>query len=86
MLDDHQYATDPGERAVIAAALWTEAARAALAFAGRWISSGKWLSRELREHDPAFATRWLAAREEPAALAAEILSHAGGPLFDGYRA
>jgi len=86
LLDDHRYATDPGERTVIAAALWVEAARAALAFAGRWISSGKWLLRELREHDPAFATRWLAAREEPAALAVEILDRAGGPLFDGYRA
>jgi hypothetical protein len=40
-----------------------EAARAASAFAGRWISGGKWLLRELREFDPAFAASWLAARD-----------------------
>lgn len=86
LLDDHRHAVDPGERTVIAAALWTAAAQAALASAGRWISSGKWLLRELRELDPALAARWLAAREDPAAIAAEILARAGGPLFDGYRA
>ena len=85
-LDDLTYAVDPGERTVIGAALWTETARAALAFAGRWISNGKWLLRELREHDPAFATRWLAAQDDPAPLAAEVLAEGGGPLFDGYRA
>lgn len=68
------------------AALWTETARAALAFAGRWVSGGKWLLRELREHDPALATRWLAAQDEPAALATDVLARAGGPLFEGYRA
>ncbi|MCY1139434.1 nucleotidyltransferase domain-containing protein [Actinoplanes sp. Pm04-4] len=86
LLDDHSHATDPGEREVIAAALWTETARAALAFGGRWLSNGKWLLRELRELDPAFATQWLAARDDPSTLAAEVLARAGGPLFDGYRA
>ncbi|GID96062.1 nucleotidyltransferase [Amorphoplanes digitatis] len=86
LLDDHRHAADPGERSVIAATLWFETARAALAFAGGWLSSGKWLLRELRELDPAFAARWSAARDEPAALAAEVLARAGGPLFDGYRA
>jgi hypothetical protein len=86
LLDDHQHATDPGERSVIAATLWFETARAALAFAGRWISSGKWLLRDMRELDPALATRWLAGRDEPAPLAAEVLARAGGALFDGYRA
>jgi hypothetical protein len=85
LLDDYQHAVDVGERAVIAAAIWNESARAALAFAGRWLSGGKWLLRELRELDPAFAARWLAARDEPAALAAEVLARAGGPLFEGYR-
>ncbi|HEY0001303.1 MAG TPA: hypothetical protein VGB74_12670 [Actinoplanes sp.] len=61
-------------------------ARAALAFAGRWVSAGKWLLRELRDLDPDFAARWLAARDEPAELAAEVLRAGGGPLFDGYRA
>lgn len=86
LLDDHQHATDPGERSVIAATLWFEAARAALASAGRWISSGKWLLRDLRELDPTLAERWLTARNAPADLATEILTHAGGPLFEGYRA
>jgi hypothetical protein len=86
LLDDYRHAVDAGERTVIAAAVWTESARVALAVAGRWLSSGKWLLRELRELDPAFATRWLAARDEPAALAAEVLESAGGPLFEGYRA
>ncbi|WP_250034836.1 nucleotidyltransferase domain-containing protein [Paractinoplanes maris] len=86
LLDDHLHATDPGERTVIATTLWTETARAALAFAARWQSTGKWLLRELRDHDADLATRWLAARDNPAALATEILDRVGGPLFDGYRA
>ncbi|SNY45790.1 nucleotidyltransferase [Paractinoplanes atraurantiacus] len=84
LLDDLEHGTDPGERLVIAAAVWTEAARASLAFAGRWLSTGKWLLRELRELDPALAERWLAARDEPAAFAAEVLDRAGGPLFEGF--
>jgi hypothetical protein len=86
LLDDHEHATDPGERTVIAAALWNESGRAALAFAGRWVSGGKWLLRELRELDPGFADRWLGARDDPAGLAAEVLGRGGGPLFEGYRA
>lgn len=86
LLDDYTHIVDPGERTVIASALWMEVARAALAFAGRWISGGKWLLRELREFDPAFATRWLAARDDPAQLATQVLAHVGGPLFDGYQA
>ncbi|WP_312034513.1 nucleotidyltransferase domain-containing protein [Actinoplanes sp. TBRC 11911] len=86
LLDDYTHATDAGERLVIAAAVWTETARAALAFRGGWISGGKWLLRELRELDPALAARWLTARDDPAPLAAEVLAAGGGPLFDGYRA
>jgi hypothetical protein len=86
LLDDYRHAADPGERVVLATTLWVEAARAALAFGGRWISHGKWLIRELREWDPAFADRWLAARDDPAPLVEQVLAGAGGPLFDGYRA
>jgi hypothetical protein len=86
LLDDHQHATDPGERSVIAATLWFDTAQTALAAAGRWAGTGKWLLRELRELDPALAERWLGARTDPAALAAEVLARAGGALFDGYRA
>ncbi|MCO8270170.1 nucleotidyltransferase domain-containing protein [Actinoplanes sp. TRM 88003] len=86
LLDDHRHATDDGERVVIAAALWVETGRAALAFAGRWLSGGKWLLRELRELDPAWAGRWLSARDDPSTLATEVLDRVGGPLFAGYRA
>ncbi|WP_122982414.1 nucleotidyltransferase domain-containing protein [Actinoplanes teichomyceticus] len=85
-LDDLRHATDPGERTVIATGLWTGTAEAVLSLAGRWVSGGKWLLRDLREHDPVLAERWLAARDDPAALATEVLAGAGGPLFDGYRA
>jgi hypothetical protein len=85
-LDDLRHATDPGERAVIATGLWIGSAEAVLSLAGRWVSGGKWLLRELREHDAEFAERWLAARDDPAALVTEVLESAGGPLFDGYRA
>ncbi|WP_051809959.1 nucleotidyltransferase domain-containing protein [Actinoplanes subtropicus] len=85
-LDDLTHAVDPGERLVIGSALWTGTAQAALAFGGRWISGGKWLLRELREYDPGLAGRWLAARDDPAPLARQVLAAAGGPLFDGYRA
>jgi hypothetical protein len=86
LLDDLTHAADAGERAVIAAALWTGTAQAALAFAGRWTGTGKWLLRELRELDPDLAAGWLAARDAPGPLAERVLADAGGPLFDGYRA
>ncbi|GAB2606638.1 nucleotidyltransferase [Paractinoplanes abujensis] len=86
LLDDFRHVTDPGERAVLAAAVWTETARARLLLGGGWVSHGKWLLRELRAHDPAFAERWLAVREDAADLAREVLGGAGGPLFEGYRA
>ncbi|GLY06283.1 MULTISPECIES: nucleotidyltransferase domain-containing protein [Actinoplanes] len=85
-LDDLRHATDPGERAAIAADLWPASARAALSVAGRWLGSGKWLWRELHDLDPALAGRWLAVRADPGPFAQEVLSRAGGPLFDGYRA
>ncbi|MEV6343575.1 nucleotidyltransferase domain-containing protein [Actinoplanes sp. NPDC051851] len=86
LLDDYQHAIDPGERTVIGTAMWTETAQAALSFAGRWVSGGKWLLRELRQLDEDLAARWLAVRDAPAELAAEVLALGGGPLFDGYRA
>jgi hypothetical protein len=89
LLDDLVHATDPGERRVIAASLWTDAAHCALIAANRWNGNGKWLLRELRLHDPELADRWLAAQHDPAAVEAfarSILERLGGPLFDGYRA
>jgi hypothetical protein len=86
LLDDLTHATDDGERTVIANALWIETAEAAPAFNRRWISRGKWLLRELRELDPALATEWLAARDDPSGLATRTLAEVGGTLFEGYRA
>jgi hypothetical protein len=88
-LDDLIHGVDAGESAVTAAVTWLRAAELALQVAGRWLGTGKWLLRELRDCDPALADRWLAAREDPAAVAAlarEVLEAAGGPLFDGYHA
>lgn len=89
LLDDLAHAADPGERRVIAATLWTDAAHQALAAANCWNGTGKWLLRELRALDADLAERWLRARDDDAATAAfarEVLDRLGGPLFDGYHA
>jgi len=88
LLDDLAGSTDQGESAVIAWDLWTATAQLALVLAGHWLGTGKWLLRELRAADPVFAGRMTAALADPAALpglAREVLDHAGGPLWDGYR-
>jgi hypothetical protein len=89
LLDDLVHATDPGERQVIAATLWTDAGRLALVAGNCWNGNGKWLLRELRSHDADLAERWLATRHDEAAIEAfarEILDRLGGPLFGGYQA
>lgn len=89
LLDDLVHATDPGERQVIAAHLWTGAAHQALVAANGWNGNGKWLLRELRSLDPGLADRWLTAQHDPAAVEAfarDVLDRLGGPLFDGYLA
>ena len=87
LLDDLVHSTDPGETAVIAADAWQATADLALDGARHWRGRGKWLVRELRDLDPAFAHRWLVARHRPEAilaLAREVLQTVGGPLFEGY--
>ncbi|GAA3563121.1 hypothetical protein GCM10022419_049740 [Nonomuraea rosea] len=89
LLDDLSGATDPGEQAFIRWALVQDTARLALSVGRKWHGSGKWLLRELREHDPALAEALLAAREDPvrlAAVASDVLERAGGRLWEGYRA
>ena len=86
LLDDLVHSTDPGETAVIAADAWQATADLALDGARHWRGRGKWLVRELRDLDPAFAHRWLVARHRPEAilaLAREVLQTVGGPLFEG---
>jgi hypothetical protein len=88
LVDDLVHARDPGERLVICDSTWTTAAEQALAFAGHWTGTGKWLLRELRDLDAGLADRWLAAHGAPDAVAAfarQVLESAGGPLFDGFR-
>ncbi|GAB3828598.1 nucleotidyltransferase domain-containing protein [Kribbella italica] len=88
LLDDLTHAPDD-EQAVIATYTWLRTAEAVLSFRDHWLGSGKWLLRELRDLDPAYADRWLAARTSTAAirdLAEEALTLAGGPLFAGYQA
>jgi hypothetical protein len=88
LLDDLTHApTD--ERAVIATYTWIRTAEATLQFRDHWVGNGKWLLRELRDLDPAYADRWLASRTDVAAirtLGEEALALAGGPLFAGYQA
>lgn len=82
------HSTDPGETITITTAAWLATAQLACDAAGHWRGGSKWLVREVRDLDPAFAHRWLAAHGDPravAALAREVLARAGGPLFDGYR-
>jgi hypothetical protein len=87
LLDDLAHAPDD-EQAVVATYAWLRTAEATLNFRNHWIGNGKWLFRELRDLDSAYADRWLAARGSTSAiraLAEEVLTLAGGPLFAGYR-
>jgi uncharacterized RmlC-like cupin family protein len=89
LLDDLSGATDAGEQAFIRWQVVQESARLALASAGRWQGSGKWLLRELRAFDAALADELLAAHDDPVRLAAAatgVLERAGGRLWEGYRA
>ncbi|WP_336212725.1 cupin domain-containing protein [Nonomuraea sp. LPB2021202275-12-8] len=89
LLDDLTDAADPGERAFTGWNVVQHTALLALSLSGGWHGTGKWLLRELRAHDPELADELLAAREDPARLAAvagEVLQRAGGRLWEGYRA
>jgi hypothetical protein len=89
LLDDLTHGRDPAETVAIVAALWTSTAELALHVGRHWLGGGKWLLRELRDLDPDLAARWVGAHGDPraaAALAADVLATAGGPLFEGYRA
>lgn len=77
-----------------AVATWQSAAELALAVAGRWWGTGKWLARELEAYDAPLAGRLhdalvagVAGRVDAlVAVAGEVLDRAGGPLWAGYRA
>jgi hypothetical protein len=87
-LDDLAGSNDLAETAVIGWHVWTQVAELALALAGHWSGTGKWLLRELRDADPELAARMVAAIGDPAALTAaadEVLAPAGGRLWAGLK-
>jgi hypothetical protein len=92
-LDDLRGDPHGDETLLTAANLAREAAELHLTLARAWIGTGKWLLRELRGTDPAFADRFVSAIRancdgDPTSLMAlaDVLVASGGPLFDGYRA
>ncbi|MFG3254720.1 nucleotidyltransferase domain-containing protein [Streptomyces sp. NPDC048172] len=88
LLDDLRGADDPAETAFIACRVLPKSAQLALLAGRHWQGSGKWLLRELRDHDPRLADRLAGSLHAPdrlAAVAREVLDAAGGPLHDGYR-
>ncbi len=88
LLDDLTGSVDPGETVVICWSIVTQAAELALLTSEAWLGSGKWLLRELRQAEPTLADELIAAREDPARLAAiadGVLDRAGGRLWAGYR-
>ncbi|MFE7114461.1 nucleotidyltransferase domain-containing protein [Streptomyces sp. NPDC057654] len=88
VLDDLAGAEDPAEIAFISCRVLTRSAQLALLAGRHWQGAGKWLLRELRDHDPDLAERLTQALHAPAQLAAvahEILDTAGGPLWAGYQ-
>ncbi|GAA1029439.1 MULTISPECIES: nucleotidyltransferase domain-containing protein [Amycolatopsis] len=88
LLDDLTGAGDPAEIAFIAVRVLTKTAQLALLAGQHWQGSGKWLWRELHDHDPRLAGRLAAAASDAprlGAVARAVLDLAGGPLQDGYR-
>jgi hypothetical protein len=92
VLDDVRGDPDGDETLLTAANLAKGVAELHLMLSGSWLGSGKWLLRELREADPVFADRFVAAVRAYAGrdvaplvrLAEDVLEESGGPLFDGY--
>ncbi|WP_275290694.1 nucleotidyltransferase domain-containing protein [Amycolatopsis sp. La24] len=88
LLDDLTGADDPAEIAFIAARVLTKSAQLALLAGQHWQGSGKWLWRELHDHDPGLADQLaIALPDAPrlGAVARAVLDRTGGPLRDGYR-
>ena len=88
LLDDLAGSTDPAETSVIGWNVWTATAELALLAGGHWSGSAKWLLRELRDADPALASRLTEAIGDPVRLAGaadEVLERTGGRFWAGYR-
>jgi hypothetical protein len=92
LLDDLATMSDPLERPYVAAAVLQSATELALLLGDHWLGTGKWLSRELADAEPALLTRLVQAHADAVAgrgtslitVSEEILGRAGGRLADGY--
>jgi len=90
VLDDLVDATDPGERFVLSATAWREAAELALLVDRRWLGNGKWLLRELRRLQPdqfglaAWASTGQQDLTNLAAACRSVLEASGGYLQEGF--
>ncbi len=93
LLDDLEGSVLPDESLFIANNLAVAATRLILLHNRRWIGSGKWLLRALRDFDPVLALRLGAAlrlfyqseqKEALVTFADNVLAPVGGRLFDGY--
>jgi hypothetical protein len=94
LLDDYEGTHDDAELTFIVASLIEDAAELELSAHGQWLGTGKWLARQLRQHDPDLATRLSAAaalalgkveRRSLSVVITEVLNRVGGPLSSGYR-
>lgn len=88
LLDDLTDTDDRAEEAVVLADAFQSLATFLLLAYGRWLGSGKWLVRRLREWDPDVADRMGAAlvtgdRHGFVAVAHDLLAPHGGPLQAG---
>jgi hypothetical protein len=97
LLDDLAGAEHDEEATAIAAEVWRTTAELALAAAGAWLGTGKWLVREVQDLDRRRGTHLAAAldlglrraltgeRESLATVADRVLDPLGGRLWAGYR-
>jgi hypothetical protein len=96
LLDDLAGAAHDEEATAIAVEVWRETAELALAGAGSWSGTGKWLVRELRALDQQRGTHLATAldlglhralageRASLAEVADEVLAPLGGRLWAGF--
>jgi hypothetical protein len=92
LLDDLRGCADPAERVYLVSHMLQRASELVLLVGGHWLGEGKWLSRRLAEADPGVHRALSEAAAQAvagdaqvfAAVVAEVLDMAGGPLWDGY--
>jgi hypothetical protein len=94
LLDDYQGTHDDEELTFIVASLIESAAELELSAHAQWLGTGKWMARQLRQHDADLAARLSAAaalalgkveRRSLSVAITDVLNRVGGPLSSGYR-